>query len=477
MRTFTFTQGRSNKFWNIELRGSGFTVYWGRIGTTGATLSKTFADEATARKEHDKLVKEKLAKGYVETTPKGSGVREALEEALLDNPDDLAAASAYADYLIEQGDPQGELIQVQLALEDETRPAEERKELYRREKALFKKYEEEWVGEWAELTTATGPEGRGQLDFPGPKPRRFIRGLLAEVTLDEVNVACARALVRAPQARFVRRLFLGGFALEEPGEYEPGLDIAPDDEDEPARSVLRDWPQLAHLRVFQSGWTADEEYGDWCHFQCHHSGWEIDWWVKHMPRLEELYLFAHNVDADALFALPLPHLRVLQMYHTHHYPLGVLAENASLGRLTHLLCHPKALMTAEHASIRLDDLVAVLESPHLRSLTHLRLRLADFGDDGCEEIVRSGALKRLKYLDLRHGRVSDAGALALAACPDLTGLEWLDLSRNELTEEGIAALRATGLPLAAGHQHESTADLDPEAEAGEMRFLYEGDYE
>ncbi|HZY90475.1 MAG TPA: WGR domain-containing protein, partial [Gemmataceae bacterium] len=335
MRTFTFSQGRSNKFWNIELRGCGFTVVYGRIGTTGATLSKTFADEATARKEHDKLVQEKLAKGYVETTPKGKGLKEALEEALLENPDDLAAASAYADYLIEQGDPQGELIQVQLALEDEGRPAAERKELQKREQALFKKYGEEWVGEWARLTTATGPEGRAQLDFPGPKPCRFIRGLLAEVTLDELDVACARALVRAPQTRFVRRLFLGGFDLEEPEVTE--------NEDEPARIVLLRWQQLAHLRVFQFGWTSDEEYGDFCHFQCHLWGRDAVAFVKQMPRLEELYLFAHLVDADALFALPLPNLRVLQLYHSDDYPLEELAENASLGRLTHLLCHPHAL--------------------------------------------------------------------------------------------------------------------------------------
>jgi uncharacterized protein (TIGR02996 family) len=476
MRTFTFTQGRSNKFWNIELRGCGFTVFWGRIGTTGATLSQTFADEATARKEHDKLIQQKLAKGYVETTPQGRGVREVLEEALLDNPDDLAAASAYADYLTEQGDPQGELIQVQLALEDEARPGEERKELYWREKALFKKYGEEWTGEWAKLTTASGPEGRGQLDFPGPKPCRFIRGLLAEVTIDELNVACARALVAAPQMRFVRRLFLGGFASEDRGEYQPGPDIDADAADEPARSALRRWPQLAHLRVFQFGWTSDEEYGDFCHFQCHCWGGRVMDFIRQMRRLEELYLFAHHVPGEELFSLPLPHLRVLQLYHSDSYPLGMLAENASLGRLTHLLCHPHAL-NDDYAYIRLDGLRDVLRSPHLQGLTHLRLRLTDFGDEGCEEIVRSGALKRLKYLDLRHGRVSDAGALVLAACPDLTGMEWLDLSRNELTEAGIAALRATGVPLAAGHQHESTADLDPEADAGEMQFLFEGDYE
>ena len=48
-------------------------------------------------------------------------------------------------------------------------------------------------------------------------------------------------------------------------------------------------PQLAHLRVFQSGWTSDEEYGDFCRFQCHHSGRDAHAWVKQMPRLEEIH--------------------------------------------------------------------------------------------------------------------------------------------------------------------------------------------
>jgi uncharacterized protein (TIGR02996 family) len=477
MRTFTFTQGRSNKFWNIDLRDCAFTVVYGRIGTAGATLSKTFPDAATARKEHDRLVQEKLAKDYVETTPKGKGLKEALEESLLENPDDLAAASAYADYLIEQGDPQGYLIQVQLALEDEGRPAAERKELQKREKALCKSYGAEWVGEWAKLTPPSGPEGRGQLDLPGPKPSRFVRGMLTEITLAQVSVDCARALVRAPQTRFVHRLFLGGFAYEEPGDYQDGPDIDEDDDVEPARGILRSWPQLAHLRVFQSGWTSDEDYDDFCHFQCHHSGWDVVEWVKQMPRLEELYLFAHGVPTDRLFALPLPKVRVLQVYHSHgSYALATLAKNATLTRLTHLLCHPHAL-SGDHAPIRLDDLRAVLRSPHLQNLTHLRLRLTDFGDAGCEEVVRSGALKRLKDLDLRHGRITDEGARALAACPDLKRLEHLDVSRNELTTAGVETLTATGVPMEADYQHASTAHLDPDTEAGDMRYLYDGDYE
>jgi predicted DNA-binding WGR domain protein len=68
MRSFTYADGKSNKFWNIELRGSGFTVTFGKVGTAGQTQVKQFPDEAAARKEHDKLVAEKLRKGYAETT-------------------------------------------------------------------------------------------------------------------------------------------------------------------------------------------------------------------------------------------------------------------------------------------------------------------------------------------------------------------------------------------------------------------------
>src|SRR5207253_2108348 len=106
---------KSHKFWNIELQGTSFTVTYGRIGAKGQTQTKTFPTEEKARQEHDKLVKEKLAKGYVETAapaaaaPAASGpMRSALEEALFANPDDVANHMAYADWLAEQGDPRGE---------------------------------------------------------------------------------------------------------------------------------------------------------------------------------------------------------------------------------------------------------------------------------------------------------------------------------------------------------------------------------
>ncbi len=64
-------------------------------------------------------------------------LRQALEAARLADPDDVGTHSAYADYLQERGDPRGEFIQVQLALEDESKPAAQRKKLAEREAALL----------------------------------------------------------------------------------------------------------------------------------------------------------------------------------------------------------------------------------------------------------------------------------------------------------------------------------------------------
>src|SRR5581483_2349377 len=159
------------------------------------------------------------------------------------------------------------------------------------------------------------------------------------------------------------------------------------------------------------------------------------------------------------------------------YPLERLAGNPAFSRLTHLLLHPKANGGwAGAAYIKLRGVRAVLRSPHLQNLTHLRLRLTDIGDRGCKEIVQSGILKRLKLLDLRHGCVSDEGARILAGCPDLRNLELLDLARNELTQEGMKALEAVGIPLLLDHQHEPMAGASP-TQYGWRHYLYEGDYE
>ena len=150
------------------------------------------------------------------------------------------------------------------------------------------------------------------------------------------------------------------------------------------------------------------------------------------------------------------------------YPLDVLAQNTALGTLTHLLLHPRG---SEGPLIDLAGVRAVIQSPHLRRLTHLQVHRSDLGDVGCTEIVTSGVLKRLKVLDLRHGAITDAGARILADCSDLRRLERLDIHRNGLTQTGIDALRRVLGPALRADYQQTPLEL------ANRRYLHEGDFE
>ena len=66
VRHFEFTGGSSRKFWEIRHSRDSFIVRFGRIGTAGQTQTKSFGDTVRAKREADKLIAEKLRKGYVE---------------------------------------------------------------------------------------------------------------------------------------------------------------------------------------------------------------------------------------------------------------------------------------------------------------------------------------------------------------------------------------------------------------------------
>jgi uncharacterized protein (TIGR02996 family) len=154
MRRFEFRDDMSAKFWSIDLQGKSFTVRFGKIGTAGKTQTKEFASESQARVEHDKLVAEKVKKGYVEaggapvsapvaapaTPPKatkrakatspaspppvrpgsrtaGPTALDGLLAAVRAEPDDDTARLVLADWLEEHGDSaRAEFIRVQCEL-------------------------------------------------------------------------------------------------------------------------------------------------------------------------------------------------------------------------------------------------------------------------------------------------------------------------------------------------------------------------
>jgi hypothetical protein len=237
----------------------------------------------------------------------------------------------------------------------------------------------------------------------------------------------------------------------------------------PALFPLLKATTLGNVRVLQLGETMEgEDYPN-----CHMDGDAAVGVVKRMPKLEELRLLAHRVDTDQLFSLrTLDRLRVLQVYHAQHYPLGRLAKNSSLGRLTNLLLFPHSADDYE-PYIRLADLRAAVRAPTLTALAHLQLRGTDAGNAGCREIVASGILHRLKVLDLRYGCITDAGAQTLAGSAELKNLERLDLTGNNMTAAGVAALHATGVRVEAGSQWTSSGN----AEDDYQNYLFLGDIE
>ena len=64
MPRYEFSEGTSNKFWEITLEGASFTTRYGKIGTDGQVTLKEFDSPDKAKKEYEKLVAEKEKKGY-----------------------------------------------------------------------------------------------------------------------------------------------------------------------------------------------------------------------------------------------------------------------------------------------------------------------------------------------------------------------------------------------------------------------------
>lgn len=470
MRTFQYSDAKSHKFWNIEVTGDSFTVNYGKIGTTGQSQTKSFASTEKAQAEADKLVAEKTGKGYVETTVQAVvSDREALENAVRANPTDRSGYAIFSDYLVEKGDPLGEFMGVQLALENESLSGDKRKELKAQEKALLKKHFDEWIGTWAKLPDATDTSYEWT-PTANWTPYRLTCGLLTGIEQGGLTHAVAKAISNAP-TKFVHELIIHSLAYEEGEveEEETDEEGGEDDNAYPSQRPMLRWPFLRQLRTFRFGGDEPTEYDDYCPYSCHTSGDHVFNYVKQMPEIEELHVMAHVHDASKLVSLPMPKLRTFLLYHATSYPLDRLAKNASLTNLAELYCHPHAQEPDDEPYINASHVKAICRSPHLQALTHLQLRSGDFGDEGVREIVSSGLLKRLKVLDLRHGIITDEGARLLASSPDLKNLTRLDLSRNRLGDAGVAALQATGVPVELIRQH------GPNTE--EWEFFSSGDIE
>jgi len=65
-RNLEYRDAASAKFWQVAVHGTRYTVHYGRIGTAGQTQIKDFSTQDDAVREAEKMIREKLAKGYVD---------------------------------------------------------------------------------------------------------------------------------------------------------------------------------------------------------------------------------------------------------------------------------------------------------------------------------------------------------------------------------------------------------------------------
>ena len=211
-----------------------------------------------------------------------------LEADLVRAPDDLATHMAYGDYLAERGDPRGELIQVQLALEDPERTPEQRFDLHQREGELLDRH-------WRSLL---GPLADYIADRHSLENRvTFRRGWIDSIRLGLLGIELAEALVHTPNLSLLRSVRLVDLIPHPPGTgFDPDL----------ALIRLQSLSQLPNLRSLSIG---DHE-GD--AGLRPFSDPEIGEFVHCFRQLEELNL--NIVGAEpSLLSIQIPALRVLRL--------------------------------------------------------------------------------------------------------------------------------------------------------------------
>lgn len=114
MPRYEFSEGSSNKFWEIALEGTSFTTTYGRIGTDGQMSMKEFDSEEKAKKEYDKLIAEKVKKGYRLVDGNGSGNGAAAAKP---------AKSSSKNVFDDEGDEEEEAPKKKPAAKAEAKPA------------------------------------------------------------------------------------------------------------------------------------------------------------------------------------------------------------------------------------------------------------------------------------------------------------------------------------------------------------------
>ncbi|OWK45135.1 TIGR02996 domain-containing protein [Fimbriiglobus ruber] len=359
-----------------------------------------------------------------------SSTREALEAALAARPNDVVRHSAYADLLMEEGDPRGDYIRLALACEDRDQPADRLRALEQEAFALRQRYEAEWLGPLAKFIDPPTGSSVGAMVASRNVEVTWKRGWLYNVDVNVLRADLAAALAACPVARALQRFTVM--------QTRPGPPAATPRS--PAFIPLVRAPWLPALRHFAFGPIVSGQ--SVLHLT------EIENFVAGARRLKRLEFRGSVEDWSRFWARSPRRLRRLEITTSDPIPFRILESCERLGNLRRI-----QLGSITHRqypgprTITPDELRTFFRSPHFPALRYLTLRLPQFGDVGIDELIASGLIDRLRGLDLTGCGITDDGAQELAVCPAVSRLKYLRVDDNQLSPVGIDALAGVGVTV------------------------------
>lgn len=453
-RSFELLDGKSAKFWEIELDGKSHTVRYGKLGSKGQSKTKTFADEAAANKDAEKLIASKTKKGYAEVEAE-TATAPSIDPALLDaelvklDADPSAEGRVvFGDWLQSVGHPWGEIISM-----DHAGKAAERDALIAANSTI--------LGELARRTE--------QAKFG------WQQGFIDEATIlsggnSTVLRQCMQALFALPAARYLRRLALDG----DPSVMQTHRDWDSSRENmtQPfGPSVIRELAEapktLTELAFGDPPPTAASAYVappdlsavakllpnlDVLEVQCAGEEKFSSFAFAKLRRLEVRFANASSDDLKAIRDADLPALEQLSVWlggQVHcilddvYSPDDYDYDEDDESPLRYPETYPSSdleLMSvySVDASVQANVLGQFCGSDWPDSLRHLGLQSAVLDEAALEAIFKSGLVARLKVLDLSGGALGDKQAKVIVKhAKRLAHLERLDLRRNQLGKGGI----------------------------------------
>jgi uncharacterized protein (TIGR02996 family) len=421
MRRFEMSEGKSHKFWEIDLRGASFTVRYGRIGTDGRSSTKTFPTAEKAQSEAEKAIRSKTKKGYAEIladVAPASGIappNPELEALVIANYDGDEGWAVYADWLMAQGDARGEVIQNALSGNEQ------------RAKSIQRVNEEQWLGDFWPIFMKLRQETRGWGGDNRLVELSWHRGFLKSARVgsafdSDLDIPeMLTALFSAPAAGLLRTLKLGLPAHD--GQADFGELIA-------WLGQMTPRPSITHVHL------GDFEYPDETEISWTDVG-RIDAMFQAFPNLTNLHVQGGSIEIGRL-----PSTLKRLTLETGGLPGGTFAGVCG-SHLPHLE-HMEIWFGSDDygAGGTPDEITALLDGTHAPKLTWLGLKNGEIADGLLKLLVGSPLLKQIKTLDISMGTLTDAKAqILIDQAEHFAHLSRIDIGQNHLSNAFVNRVR------------------------------------